>query len=149
MDAGPKNAPPSTVATVAMIPILRRVALVLVFLWFMIGGVAHFSLTELEMRIVPPSIPWPRAAVLISGVFELLGAVGILIPVTRRAAGIGLFLLTIAVTPANVYMLQHAELFNVPRWALIVRLPFQAVLLAMIIWSTWNPSRSPHLRPQQ
>ena len=40
--------------------------------------------------------------------------------------------------PANVYMLQHAELFNVPRWALIVRLPFQAALLAMIVWSTWN-----------
>jgi uncharacterized membrane protein len=142
MNAEPKNPPPGTVA---MVPILKRVCLVLVFLWFMIGGVAHFALTEAEMRIVPPSIPWPRAAVLISGVFELLGAVGILIPVTRRAAGIGLFLLTIAVTPANVYMLQHAELFNVPRWALIVRLPFQAVLLAMIIWSTWNPSRSPHL----
>jgi uncharacterized membrane protein len=40
--------------------------------------------------------------------------------------------------PANVYMLQHAELFNVPRWALIVRLLFQAALLAMIVWSTWN-----------
>jgi uncharacterized membrane protein len=124
--------------TVNMIPIVKRVGLVLVFLWFIIGGVAHFTATEMEMRIMPPSIPWPRAAVLISGVFELLGAVGILIPLTRRAAGIGLFLLTIAVTPANVYMLQHAELFNVPRWALIVRLPFQAVLLALIIWSTWN-----------
>jgi uncharacterized membrane protein len=124
--------------TLAMTPIVKRVGLVLVFLWFMIGGVEHFSLTEAEMRIVPPSIPWPQAAVLISGVFELLGAVGILIPVTRRAAGIGLFLLTIAVTPANVYMLQHAELFNVPRWALVIRLPFQAVLLALIIWSTWN-----------
>jgi uncharacterized membrane protein len=146
MSAEPKNSAPSTVA---MTPILKRVGLVLVFLWFMIGGVAHFSLTEVEMRIVPPLIPWPRAAVLISGVFELLGAAGILIPVTRRAAGIGLFLLTIAVTPANVYMLQHAELFNVPRWALIIRLPFQAALLAMIIWSTWNPSRSPHLRPQR
>jgi uncharacterized membrane protein len=139
MNADPKNAPPSAVA---MIPILRRVALILVFLWFVIGGVAHFSLTEMEMRIVPPFIPWPRAAVLISGVFELLGAAGILIPVTRRAAGIGLFLLTIAVTPANVFMLQHAELFNVPRWALIVRLPFQAALLAMIIWSTWNAAAS-------
>jgi uncharacterized membrane protein len=135
------SAPPSTVA---MTPIVKRVGLVLVFLWFMIGGVAHFSLTEAEMRIVPPSIPWPRAAVLISGVFELLGAVGILIPVTRRAAGIGLFLLTIAVTPANVYMLQHAESFNVPHWALIIRLPFQAVLLALILWSTWSspPRRS-------
>jgi uncharacterized membrane protein len=140
MNPDRNGTPPSTVA---MTPIVKRVGLVLVFLWFMIGGVAHFSLTEMEMRIVPPSIPWPRAAVLISGVFELLGAVGILIPVTRRAAGIGLFLLTIAVTPANVYMLQHAELFNVPRWALIIRLPFQAALLALILWSTWNsPSRS-------
>jgi uncharacterized membrane protein len=130
--------------TVAMIPILRRIGVILVFLWVMFGGVAHFSLSEAEMRIVPPAIPWPRAAVLISGVFELLGAVGILIPSTRRAAGVGLFLLTIAVTPANVYMLQHAELFNVPRWALIVRLPFQAVLLALILWSTWTttPGRS-------
>src|ERR1700760_3835672 len=118
---------------------VKRIGLTLVFLWFLIGGVAHFSLTDVEMRIVPPYIPWPRAAVLISGVFELLGAIGILIPRTRRAAGIGLFLLTIAVTPANVYMLQHAELFNVPRWALIVRLPFQIVLLALILWSTWKP----------
>jgi uncharacterized membrane protein len=124
--------------TIAMTPILKRVALVLVFLWFTIGGVAHFVLTEAEMRIVPPFIPWPRAAVLVSGAFELLGAVGILIPVTRRAAGVGLFLLTIAVTPANIYMLQHAEAFGVARWALIVRLPFQVALLAMILWSTWN-----------
>ena len=118
----------------AMAHLLKRIGLIVVFLWFLFGGVAHFSLTEVEMRIVPPVIPWPRAAVLISGVFELLGAVGILIPATRRAAGVGLFLLTIAVTPANVYMLQHAELFNVPRWALIVRLPFQVVLLALILW---------------
>ena len=76
-----------------------------------------------------------------------MGAAGILIPVTRRAAGIGLFLLTIAVTPANVYMLQHAELFNVPRWALIVRLPFQVVLLALILWST-STNRPPAVRRQ-
>jgi uncharacterized membrane protein len=134
------NAPKEAAqSAVAMVPLFRRIGLILVFLWFLFGGVAHFSLTDVEMRIVPPAIPWPRAAVLISGVFELLGAVGILIPATRRAAGIGLFLLTIAVTPANIYMLQHAELFNVPRWALVVRLPFQALLLALILWSTWTP----------
>ncbi|HEY2463492.1 MAG TPA: hypothetical protein VGI32_05500 [Steroidobacteraceae bacterium] len=141
------NAPEAAAANAPdMTFIVKRIGLILVFLWFLFGGVAHFALTETEMRIVPPVIPWPRAAVLVSGVFELLGALGILLPVTRRAAGIGLFLLTIAVTPANVYMLQHAELFNVPRWALIVRLPFQVALLALILWSTWTPpiNRSRH-----
>jgi len=124
--------------------ILKRIGLVVVFLWFFIGGIAHFTATVIEMRIVPPAIPWPKAAVLVSGVFELLGAAGILIPVTRRAAGIGLFILTIAVTPANIYMLQHAELFNVPRWALIVRLPFQLALLALILWCTKAETRTPN-----
>ena len=125
---------------------LRRIGLVLVFLWFLLGGIAHFALTDMEMRIMPPSLPWPRALVLISGAFELLGAIGIMVSRTRRAAGIGLFLLTLAVTPANVYMLQHAELFNVPRWALIVRLPFQAALLALILWSTWHKERKVRFR---
>jgi uncharacterized membrane protein len=105
-----------------------------VFLWFAIGGVAHFAATSTEMRIVPPYIPWPRLVVLVSGTFELLGAAGLLLQRTRRAAGIGLFALTIAVTPAHIYMLQRPELFAVPYWALILRLPMQAALLALIAW---------------
>lgn len=114
-----------------------------VFLWFFIGGIAHFAATDLEATIVPPYIPWPVTAVLVSGVFELLGAAGILVPSLRRAAGIGLFLLTLAVTPAHIYMLQQPELFNVPLWALWLRLPVQVALLALIVWSTWKPRGNP------
>ena len=115
----------------------RVAGLVFVFLWFALGGIAHFVATEAEMRIVPPYIPWPRAAVLVSGVFELLGAAGLLWRPTRRAVGIGLILLTLAVTPAHFYMLQRPELFpSVPYWALVVRLPVQVALLALIAWST-------------
>jgi uncharacterized membrane protein len=114
----------------------KRRAVAFVFLWFAIGGVAHFAATETETRIVPPYIPRPRAAVLWSGAFELLGALGLLLQRTRRAAGIGLALLTIAVTPAHVYMLQHPELLDVPVWALVLRLPLQAVLLWLIVWCT-------------
>jgi len=114
----------------------RRVGIGFVFLWFAIGGIAHFAATESEMRIVPPYIPWPHAVVLISGVFELLGAAGLLYAPTRRTAGMGLFALTIAVTPAHFYMLQRPELFGVPYWALILRLPLQVALLALIAWST-------------
>lgn len=114
----------------------KKLGLGVVFLWFLIGGIAHFAATDLEMRIVPPAIPWPRATVLTTGVFELLGAAGLLHAPTRRAAGWGLFALTIAVTPANIYMLQHEDLFGVPHWALVLRLPLQAALLALIWWST-------------
>ncbi len=56
---------------------------------------------------------------------------------TRRMAGWLLVLLTIAVTPANVYMLQTAERWpDVPYWALVLRLPLQLALVALIVWST-------------
>ena len=112
-----------------------RIALVAVFLWFLLGGIAHFAFTATEMRIVPAWIPWPRATVLVSGVFELAGAVGLLVPRLRRWAAWGLIVLTVAVTPANVYMLQHAELFpGVPVIALVLRLPLQLLLL----WAIWR-----------
>ena len=120
----------------------RRAGLAFVFLWFLIGGIAHFVATDIEMRIVPPFIPSPRAVVLVSGVFELLGAAGLLWRPTRRSAGVGLFALTIAVTPAHVYMLQRPDLFAVPHWALLLRLPVQAGLLALIAWSTFRLERA-------
>ena len=113
--------------------------IVFVFLWFFIGGIMHFVATGTEARIVPPWFPWPVAAVLVSGVFELLGAIGLLHASTRRAAGIGLFLLTLAVTPAHIYMLQQPELFPVPLWALWLRLPIQVALLWLIWWSSCRP----------
>lgn len=115
--------------------------LVFVFLWFFIGGIMHFAATDTEASIVPPYIPWPVAAVLVSGVCELLGAIGILLPSTRRAAGLGLFALTLAVTPAHFYMLQRPELFNIPIWALWLRLPIQVALLWLIWWCTWRLHR--------
>jgi uncharacterized membrane protein len=114
----------------------RTAGLIFVFLWFFIGGIAHFAATQLEMRIVPPYIPWPRVVVLTTGVFELLGAVGVAWPRFRLAAGAGLLLLTLAVTPANIYMLQHWDQFSVPYWALVARMPLQIVLLGVIACST-------------
>jgi uncharacterized membrane protein len=111
------------------------VALAFIFLWFFVGGIAHFVATDMEMRVMPPYIPWPRAVVLVSGGFELAGAAGLLWKPTRRAAGVGLFALTLAVTPVHIYMLQRPELFDIPYWALLVRLPLQAALLALIAWT--------------
>ena len=117
--------------------LLRRLTLGFVFCWFFFGGIAHFVFTATEMGIVPPWLPAHLLLVLISGGFELLGAAGILIPRLRPVAGLGLVLLTIAVTPANIFMWRHAAQFpGIPETLLALRLPFQAVLIAAIWWST-------------
>jgi uncharacterized membrane protein len=118
----------------------RRIGAAVVFAWFVIGGIAHFVSPEPFLKIIPPGLPWREHAVAISGFFELLGAVGLLLRGTRRAAGIGLFLLTVAVTPANIYMWQHLELFpEIPGIALLLRLPLQLVLL-WVIWKVFISS---------
>ena len=120
-----------------------RAALAVVFVWFFVGGIAHFVFTEAQMRIIPPYISWPRTAVLVSGVFEILGAAGLLWSPTRRVAAWGLFALTLAVTPANIYMLGQTALYpSVPYWALVLRLPLQIGLLVLIGWIALRSRRN-------
>ena len=110
-----------------------------VFLWFTIGGVAHFTSTAKFVAIMPPYMPLHLEAVYLSGVFEILGAMGLIFARTRRMAGLGLIALTILVTPANVHMWLNSELFpTVPPLALLVRLPIQLALIVCIWWATKN-----------
>jgi uncharacterized membrane protein len=118
----------------------RNAGLAIVFLWFMGGGVTHFTNPDFFVSIMPPYIDYHLPIVYTSGVFEILGAIGILIPALRRWAGYGLFLLTICVTPANIHMWLHPELFpEVSETLLSLRLFVQVLLLACIWWSTQAP----------
>ena len=104
---------------------------------FLIAGAAHFTMPEWFDRIMPAWVPNARLATLVSGAAELLGAIGLLMSVTRVAAGWGLILLLIAVFPANVHMLQLAQGTPVSAWylaALWIRLPLQPLL----IWWVWR-----------
>src|SRR6266568_9102589 len=104
----------------------RRAGLAFVVLLFASSGALHFLATDLFVSIIPPQLPWRYAAVYFSGACELSGALGLCLPRFRRAAGIGLFLLTIAVTPANIYMWLRADLFPQVSAALLFwRLPAQ------------------------
>ncbi len=65
--------------------------------------IAHFTqMSEDLVRMMPPAIPWPRALVYFTGLCEIAGAMGLLIPATRRVAGIALIVFFVAVFPANV-----------------------------------------------
>ncbi|AXQ28637.1 hypothetical protein D0B54_08065 [Solimonas sp. K1W22B-7] len=122
--------------------LLQRIGLGIVFAWFFFGGIGHFAATGFFAGIVPPWIPVDaRLLVYVSGVFELLGAIGILIPSVRQWAGNGLFLLTLCVTPANLHMALNPELFpGFPPVLLWLRMVIQVALLACIWWSTRDRS---------
>lgn len=120
---------------------LRTIGWMAVALLFLASGTSHFLIPQFFLAIMPPSLPLHREAVAISGAFELLGAIGLMVPLLRRAAGVGLFSLTILVTPANVYMWLHPDLFPAFSPALLFwRLPAQVLLLALIYWSAVLPS---------
>ncbi|MEE6168477.1 MULTISPECIES: DoxX family protein [unclassified Mycolicibacterium] len=72
---------------------------------FVMTGVAHFvnPLRADMVAIVPPRLPAPALLVTVTGALELVGALGLLYPPTRVAAAVCLFLLMLAMFPANVY----------------------------------------------
>jgi uncharacterized membrane protein len=110
-----------------------RAALALMFLF---TATAHFNRMKDDLiRMVPPSFPNPRALVLATGVLEILGAVGLLVPATRRLAAWGLALMLIALFPANVSAARRKlTLRGKPVTRLAVRLPIQLLFLAVTLW---------------
>jgi uncharacterized membrane protein len=107
---------------------------------FFIGaGILHFVLLEFFASIVPPYLDNAEALVKISGVFELLGGIGMLVERTRKWAGFGLIALCIAVLPANIHMALNPDQFaKIPVLLLYLRLPLQAA----IIWFIWVAAHS-------
>ncbi len=114
--------------------------------FFILAGIGHFTQTAFFVEIVPGYLPAPAALVYISGVAEIAGGLGLLLPATRRAAAWGLVVLLVMVFPANLDMaLNPRPILSAPPWmaldepnlvALWLRLPLQAVLVAWAWWYT-------------
>lgn len=105
--------------------------------FFVLAGIAHFLRPTAYAGIVPPQLPDPRLLVVISGLAEIAGGLGVWWPATRRAAGIGLIVLLIMVFPANITMLvQGIDAHRSAAWLALLwlRLPFQPLM----IWWVWR-----------
>jgi len=110
---------------------------------FMVGaGVNHFIAPEPYVAMVPSVLPAPWALVYISGIAEIAGGLGLILPATRRLAAWGLIALFLAVFPANINMAVNdlpLGTRQLPAWALWGRLPLQLVLIAWAFWYTRPP----------
>jgi uncharacterized membrane protein len=100
---------------------------------FVFAGTMHFVIPATYESIMPDYLPAHRALVYASGVAEIAGGLGAIVPRTRKAARWLNIATLLAVFPANLHMAIHPERYKqIPggRAALFARLPFQAVFLA-------------------
>ncbi len=102
---------------------------------FVAAGVLHLAAPQIYDAAMPPSIPAPRAMIVVSGLAEVAGGVGLLVGRVRQWAGWGVVALLVAVYPANVWVAVGADGPAWLPWARLpwARLPLQGVLVAAVL----------------
>jgi uncharacterized membrane protein len=101
--------------------------------FMVVAGANHFVMPDTYLGMMPSFLPAPLALVYLSGIAEIAGGLGLILPATRRLAAWGIIALLVAVFPANLNMaINHLPLgtHEVPGWALWARLPLQVVMIA-------------------
>ena len=112
-----------------------RGALVIMFLF---TGASHFTSMKYDFAaMIPAPLPNDLWVIYLSGVLEIAGAIGLLIPRTRKLAGICLVLLLVALFPANVYAaLNDIPLRGEAPTPLWLRGPMQLLFIGMVWWTS-------------
>lgn len=126
----------------------RTIARWLLIAFYGIAGVAHLIVTDAMTAIVPRWVPYPHAIVLLTGVCELAGALGLMTGRWRVAAGWALSAYALCVWPANV---QHAMLdlgtdTGLPIWYHAPRLALQPAIIWWALWASGAADWPRHLR---
>ncbi|MEP7272535.1 MAG: DoxX family membrane protein [Acidobacteriota bacterium] len=114
--------------------VATRVGLAVMFVF---TGIAHFTKTRDDlMRMVPPTLPRPGVLVTLTGLAELLGAIGLLIPATARWAACALAVLLVVMFPANIYAARIGHTIGGrAHTPMVLRLPLQMLWIVLLIWS--------------
>jgi uncharacterized membrane protein len=125
-----------------------RGALVIMFLF---TGASHFTSMKYDFAaMIPAPLPNGLWVIYLSGVLEIAGAIGLLIPRTRKVAGICLVLLLVALFPANVYAaLNEIPLRGEPPTPLWLRGPMQLLFIMMVWWTSIKGSATPQRGEEQ
>ncbi|WP_433633591.1 DoxX family protein [Nocardia sp. CA-120079] len=119
----------------------------------MLTGTTHFLPDSLAdgpapthgdlVPMVPPFVPFPDFMVYLTGVLELLGALGLVLTTTRRPAGVGLAALFVALLPANIYAaVSDTPFHGAPASPLLIRIPEQLLYIAVALWAAGLYGRS-------
>ena len=111
----------------------------LLALAYLVAGIAHIRSPAGFIAITPQWVPFPAQVILLTGLAEIAGAAGLMIPRLRRAAGIGLALYALCVWPANIHhAIDDIALGGVHLswWYHGPRLALQPVIIWWALWAS-------------
>ena len=116
-------------------PNAARLALAMMFVF---TSLFHFAGTrDALIRMVPDALPHPGLLVTLTGLAEIAGAIGLLLPAFTPAAGLGLAVLLVVMFPANVVAArENIEINGKPATPLWFRLLIQFFFIALLLWAT-------------
>ena len=121
-------------------PAATRVGLAVMFCF---TAATHFNAMRHDLvRMVPPWVPYPELVIYFTGVCEILGAIGLLVPKTRVIAAWALILFLIAVFPANVRAATEGLLMRgEPATPLVPRALMQLLFIGLTWWAGVRAAR--------
>ena len=110
--------------------------------FYFLAGVAHLRSPAGFLAITPDWVPFPETAVALTGIAEIAGAIGLLIPRNRMrwvrpAAGVGLALYALCVWPANFHHALNNIAINgttLSWWYHGPRLAAQPLIIWLALW---------------
>jgi uncharacterized membrane protein len=112
-----------------------RLGLIAQAFFYVASGINHFWHQNFYLHIMPDHYSYPLALVRLSGVAEIFGGLGLLVPATRRFSAVGIALMLVVFLDVHLFMLRHPARFpEAPAWVLWVRIPLQFVLMAWALY---------------
>ena len=109
---------------------MKKISLYIMILLYAGAGINHFIHPVFYLQIMPAWLPLHKELVFISGVAEIVCALLLLFPKTRRFGAYCTIVLLVGVFPANIQMLiDYAKTDNPLLWIAILRLPIQLLLI--------------------
>ena len=118
-----------------MLILVKVVSVFVMGIFYIIVGIKHFQDPSWFVQIIPPILPYKYELVYISGFFEILLGILLMIPRFQSIAAKGLMALLICVYPANIYLAQtNGVALGISPLIAWGRLPFQFVFIGLAYW---------------
>ena len=118
-----------------MLILVKEISVFVMGIFYIIVGIKHFQDPSWFVQIIPPILPYKYELVYISGFFEVLLGVLLMIPRFQSIAAKGLMALLICVYPANIYLAQtNGVALGISPLIAWGRLPFQFVFIGLAYW---------------